>query len=240
MKSSNLRRLFAMVMALVLLTLTLGACAPQAPGAGETNDQASAPPVTEETTQATEPSTEAPTETSAPPEQTEPETQSTTPTENQTQTTKPATEPTQPTTEATQPPTEAPTEPSLVCYITIDCLTILPRMADLTPGKEGFVPQDGYILGKTAVPFTEGETVFDVLLRVTRERGIHMEHEFFPVYKSEYIEGINQLYEFDCGPGSGWMYYVNGYKPNYGVSKYVLQNGDNIQIRYTCDLGNDL
>lgn len=232
-----------MVMALVLLTLTLGACAPQAPGAGETNDQASAPPVTEETTQATEPSTEAPTEASTAPEQTEPETQatqSTTPTENQTQTTKPATEPTQPTTEATQPPTEAPTEPSPVCYITIDCLTILPRMDDLTPGKEGFVPQDGYILGKTAVPFTEGETVFDVLLRVTRERGIHMEHEFFPVYKSEYIEGINQLYEFDCGPGSGWMYYVNGYKPNYGVSKYVLQNGDNIQIRYTCDLGNDL
>lgn len=126
------------------------------------------------------------------------------------------------------------------CYLTIDCKTILNRMDKLTPGKESFVPKDGYILKKTAVSFEEGESVFDVLLRETRARNIHMEHEFFPIYKSEYIEGINQLYEFDCGAGSGWMYYVNGGKPDYGVSKYSLKDGDDIQIRYTCDLGNDL
>lgn len=126
------------------------------------------------------------------------------------------------------------------CYLTIDCKTILNRMDDLTPGKESFVPKDGYILKKTAVTFEEGENVFDVLLRETKARKIHMEHEFFPIYKSEYIEGINQLYEFDCGAGSGWMYYVNGGKPDYGVSKYTLKDGDDIQIRYTCDLGNDL
>lgn len=127
------------------------------------------------------------------------------------------------------------------CYLTIDCKTILNRMDKLTPGKESFVPKDGYILKKTAVTFEEGESVFDVLLRETRARNIHMEHEFFPIYKSEYIEGINQLYEFDCGAGSGWMYYVNGGKPDYGVSKYSLKDRENdIQIRYTCDLGNDL
>ena len=40
--------------------------------------------------------------------------------------------------------------------------------------------------------------------------------------------------------GSGWMYYVNDLKPNYGVSNYTLKNGDEVFMRYTCDLGNDL
>lgn len=126
------------------------------------------------------------------------------------------------------------------CYLTIECKTILNNMANLTPGKEQFVPQDGYILKKSAVTFNEGESVFDLLLRETKNRGIHMEYEWTPIYGSNYIEGINQLYEFDCGAGSGWMYYVNGIKLNYGVSKCILQEGDNVEFRYTCDLGNDL
>ena len=41
-----------------------------------------------------------------------------------------------------------------------------------------------------------------------------------------YIEGINNLYEFDCGEQSGWMYSVNGWFPNYGCSRYQLKDGD--------------
>lgn len=148
-----------------------------------------------------------------------------------------------PTPQPTPTPTPTPEpepEPEKQCYLTIECKTILNNMSNLTPGKESLVPADGYILYKTAVTFKDGENVFDVLLRETRARGIHMEHEYTPGFGSEYIEGINNLYEFDCGSGSGWMYYVNGSKPNYGVSKYTVQEGDNIEFRYTCDLGWDL
>ena len=39
---------------------------------------------------------------------------------------------------------------------------------------------------------------------------------------------------------SGWMYKVNGWYPNYGSSRYQLQNGDVVEWRFTCDLGNDI
>ena len=61
-----------------------------------------------------------------------------------------------------------------------------------------------------------------------------------PAYKSVYIEGINNLYEFDCGKLSGWMFSVNGEFPNYGSSTYKLQDGDQVSWIYTCDLGADV
>ena len=54
------------------------------------------------------------------------------------------------------------------------------------------------------------------------------------------VEGINQLYEFDCGELSGWMYSVNSWFPNYGCSQYEVSDGDMIEWRYTCDLGRDV
>ena len=52
---------------------------------------------------------------------------------------------------------------------------------------------------------------------------------------SYYVEGINNLYEFDCGEQSGWMYAVNGWYPNYGCSAYTLSDGDVIGWAYTCN-----
>jgi hypothetical protein len=54
------------------------------------------------------------------------------------------------------------------------------------------------------------------------------------------IAGINNLYEFDVGELSGWMYKVNGWYPNYGCSRYQVKDGDLIEWNYTCDLGRDL
>ncbi len=67
-----------------------------------------------------------------------------------------------------------------------------------------------------------------------------MASRYTPLYKSYYVEGINQLYEFDCGKNSGWMYSVNGKYPNYGCSSYKLEDGDKIEWRYTCNLGSDV
>lgn len=127
------------------------------------------------------------------------------------------------------------------CTITIQCDTILENMNQLKPEKTGYVPSDGVILTTSKVEFTEGETVFDVLKRACQRTDIPLEYSFTPLYNSYYIEGINHLYEFDCGDESGWMYKVNGWFPNYGCSSYELCDGDNIVWCYTCNgLGNDV
>lgn len=126
------------------------------------------------------------------------------------------------------------------CTFSIECSTILNNLADLDPDKLELVPSNGVILEPTKVTFYEGESVFDVLQRVCKEKGIHMESSWTPIYNSAYIEGIHNLYEFDCGELSGWMYRVNGWYPNYGCSRYQLADGEVVEWRYTCDLGNDV
>ena len=136
---------------------------------------------------------------------------------------------------------EPPVENSVpTCTVSISCTTILEDPERLNAEKADLIPADGVLLAPTAVEFTEGESVFDVLKRVCRENKIHMEFSKTPVYQSAYIEGIGNLYEFDCGEGSGWMYRVNGEFPNYGCSRYTLADGDTVEWVYTCDFGADV
>jgi len=120
------------------------------------------------------------------------------------------------------------------CTIQIRCDTILNNMGELTPGKNIYVPSDGIILAVSHVAFTDGETVYDVLKRACNYVGIPIEYSWTVAFGGYYIEGINNLYEFDCGPQSGWMYKVNGWFPNYGSSVYKLKDGDDIVWAYTC------
>ena len=126
------------------------------------------------------------------------------------------------------------------CTFSIECSTILNNLDMLDPEKLEMVPSNGVILAKTTVTFYEGESVYDVLQRVCKDYGIHMEASWTPIYNSAYVEGIHNLYEFDCGNLSGWMYRVNGWYPNYGCSRYQLADGDRVEWRYTCDLGKDI
>ena len=132
-------------------------------------------------------------------------------------------------------------ETKMSCTIEIRCDTILNNMQDLKPGLDVYVPDSGTILPTTTITFTEGETVFDVLKRICDARGIQIEYSYTLLYGSYYVEGINNLREFDCGQQSGWMYKVNGWFPNYGCSEYILDAGDEIVWCYTCKgLGTDV
>ena len=124
--------------------------------------------------------------------------------------------------------------------ISITCHTILNNLDKVSDNKKGIIPSNGVILSQKQVEINDGDTVFDVLLRETRKQRIHMDFVESPVYGSAYIMGINNIYEFDAGELSGWMYSVNGVFPNYGCSIYNLNDGDVIQWMYTCDLGKDL
>lgn len=132
------------------------------------------------------------------------------------------------------------TDKAMTCTLSVRCDTILNNIGWLDPEKVELVPDDGVIFPATQVTFYEGESVFNVLQREMKKAKIHMEFENTPIYNSAYIEGIHNLYEFDCGELSGWMYKVNGWFPNYGCSRYQLRDGDVVEWVYTCDLGVDV
>lgn len=129
---------------------------------------------------------------------------------------------------------------TLKCSFSISCATVLDNMDKLDKSKNEIIPDDGWILKPVTVTFNEGESVFDVLKQVCKDNKIQLEFSFTPIYNSAYIEGINNLYEFDCGSLSGWMYEVNDWFPNYGCSRYEVKNSDVIEWHYTCNLGEDV
>ena len=128
----------------------------------------------------------------------------------------------------------------LTCTLEVRCDTLLQKKTALTAEKAALVPENGILLETVTVEFEAGDTVFDIFRQTLRQEKIHFEYVDASAYSAVYIEGIGNLYEFDCGPQSGWMYFVNEVSPSIGCSSYTLADGDAVSFRYTCDLGADL
>ena len=79
----------------------------------------------------------------------------------------------------------------------------------------------GYFADMT-VDLNEGATVYDVLVATGLPFG----------GSSDYVRSINGLAEFAAGPGSGWMYSVNGNVPMMPCGSYVLSDGDYVRWYY--------
>ena len=141
--------------------------------------------------------------------------------------------------ETTSAESSPPKKYDYTCLFEIECRTILSNMDKLSKDKKECVPDDG-VLFSAETGFDKGESVYDILKRVCDENGIQLETSYSPAFATRYIEGIGNLYEFDCGTASGWMYTVNGEYMNYGCSLCTVSDGDKIAIRYTCNMGNDL
>lgn len=120
------------------------------------------------------------------------------------------------------------------CTLSVSCGMILNNMEKLDVDKAYIIPKDGIIFPEQAVAFSEGESALDLLQREMRNSKMHFE------FSGGYIEGIANIYEFDCGELSGWIYRVNGVVPNYGCAEYTIKQGDKIEFLYSCDLGKDV
>ncbi len=170
--------------------------------------------------------------------------QSQEPIASSTQKTAPIQEETQKTEEAdiivTENPENLKENDEITCTLSIRCDTILDNMDKLNTDKAELVPANGIILAETEVVITDGDSVFDVLKRETKNNKIHFEFVYTPMHNSAYIEGIHNLYERDCGDGSGWLYKVNGKVMQVGCSTCEVNDGDKIEWVYTCKMGNDL
>ena len=124
-----------------------------------------------------------------------------------------------------------------ICYVTITCKTAI-ASGKLSDAMLKILPEDGIILESLEIEYEEGATVFEVFSKAVKESKIHMEYS--GTAKVPYVEGVANLYEFDCGPLSGWMYRVNGWFPSFSMGQYKVERGDSIELIYTCDLGEDV
>ncbi len=122
---------------------------------------------------------------------------------------------------------EKAAEPTKTCYLEIRCDDAL-AFEELSAEKRELLPADGAILAKCEVKFSEGESVYDVVLRVLKENKVHYDADT----ASKYFKGIGNLYSFDCGEYSGWSYYVNDELPMIGMADYKLSEDNEILLTY--------
>lgn len=98
--------------------------------------------------------------------------------------------------------------------------------------------QAGTILNATQIEIEDGDTVLDVLKKATKKHNIQLEYR--GTGSLAYVEGINNLYEFDHGSKSGWMYRVNGVFGKSSAGHIAIKPNDQLEWVYTLDLGKDL
>ncbi|MEG0276852.1 MAG: DUF4430 domain-containing protein [Coprobacillus sp.] len=116
-------------------------------------------------------------------------------------------------------------------YVSIDCKTILNNMNDLPEQYKQYVPGNGVILSSKKVKINDGDTVFDIITKVTKMNKISL------TQSAGYIQSINNLPEKLFKGSGGWMYGVNGSYADKGSKDYKLKNNDKVQWRYTCYIG---
>ncbi len=120
---------------------------------------------------------------------------------------------------------------TITATVTIRC--------DTVKGEKSHIPADGIVLDTVEVTLGEGSTAFDQLVEVCKSYKIHIDKEE-SAFGSAYVKGLANLYEFDFGDLSGWMYCVNGQYADVGAGEYKLKDGDAVEWRYTRELGKDI
>ncbi len=117
----------------------------------------------------------------------------------------------------------------LTCSFTIECTEAINTVSD--NDKKQFLPEDGIIYYNPKLEFYKGQSVFDILADIAKENKIHLEYSGTKSYP--YVEGISNLYEFDYGAYSGWVYTVNEETHPVSSGQTFPKNDDKIVFRYT-------
>jgi len=89
------------------------------------------------------------------------------------------------------------------------------------------------IIGPTKIELKSGETFLDATLKVLKAREIP--YSVSGSGATAYMEGINNLFEFDHGPTSGWIARKNGVQLKQSTGVEPVKNGDLVEWIYTTD-----
>ena len=139
-----------------------------------------------------------------------------------------------PTAADTQNPTSKNQEKEeITVFLTVDCHTAVEwGLLEKEPTYQSTIPQNG-ILFSGAVTVREGDSALTAIKKALKSE--HLAYKITP--SSGYISSVGGLSERQCGATSGWMYRVNGVFPNLSSKYYTLQEGDKLELLYTCQKG---
>lgn len=115
-------------------------------------------------------------------------------------------------------------------YIT----TTLSIRCDCIAGQKDHIPGDGIIIDFASVILKEGSSAYDQIIQAAKDYRIHTD------IQAGYVKGIGNIYEFDFGDLSGWMFKINGNFAGVSCSDYILTDNDYIEWIYSLELGKDL
>lgn len=136
------------------------------------------------------------------------------------------------TSKATTKKNEPTVKDEISCTLNVECKSILNNMDKLKDGHSEYVPANGYIIKGYKYTAKAGFTAYDALKKACEDNGIKLTAKS-SMYGT-YVSGINNIDEFDCGSQSGWMYSINGNRPNVSASSQSVTDGDEITFEYVC------
>ncbi|MBR5533976.1 MAG: S-layer homology domain-containing protein, partial [Ruminiclostridium sp.] len=140
------------------------------------------------------------------------------------------------------------TESQIKGYVTVSFEDFGQRVSGESMGTIYKQPL-GTIIPATQVPYTTGDTIASVTLRLldamdftasyegSQTSGFYLEAIGNFIHKNTYYASFG---EFDAGVGSGWMITWNNWFIDQGASEFTVKNGDVIRWQYTCQLGKDI
>ena len=137
------------------------------------------------------------------------------------------------TSKATTNKNEPTVKDEISCTLNVECKSILNNMDKLKDGHSEYVPANGYIIKGYKYTAKAGFTAYDALKKACEDNGIKLTAKS-SMYGT-YVSGINNIDEFDCGSQSGWMYSINGNRPNVSASSQRVTDGDEITFEYVCE-----
>lgn len=137
------------------------------------------------------------------------------------------------TSKATTKKNEPTVKDEISCTLNVECKSILNNMDKLKDGHSEYVPANGYIIKGYKYTAKAGFTAYDALKKACEDNGIKLTAKS-SMYGT-YVSGINNIDEFDCGSQSGWMYSINGNRPNVSASSQRVTDGDEITFEYVCE-----
>ena len=98
--------------------------------------------------------------------------------------------------------------------------------------------KDGGVIADVYVKYQENLSVAELSERICRAENIAFVTSGAGALR--YVKGINNLFEFDEGPESGWVYSINGELMGVGSGSYIMQPGDYLVWHFTLELGRDI
>ncbi|MDI9490942.1 MAG: DUF4430 domain-containing protein [Clostridiaceae bacterium] len=126
----------------------------------------------------------------------------------------------------TQTPTTSPptTQPETIrVSLSVECINAYNAGNEVAIA----VSNGGWILRDTGYTLQNGATVYDLIINSGLEVGRKS------TSYGQYIYSIQSLAEKAVNGQGGWLYFVNGSSPGYGVDSYVLSPGDRVEFSYT-------